>query len=470
MSIVLHIFILSISATWVSADIDVRASVDVKPSICTLGEPLRYIIRINAPADGEIIIGAPPLKLGKFHVRDYNVHLRRTKLRQYVTIKFIIAVYELGQLSVPPPRIQYRDITGRTHRVDIPTASVSVRGVVPPGRAQLRDVKPPLMLPLPWWVYAGIMSGIIGLILVCILIAGFARELWRRKRTPMSISISRTLPHEEAFASLDALKRDNWRDIDHEAFFANLSHTIRHYLARRFGIPALETTTSATVRYTMCVVPDGNSSTLVRDLLRVCDLVKFARYQPDEDTCKRAWEEAWSVVKQTAPHDMTRMRESSVELDANVSWMPSADDSAMERLRSIAKRETQALLDDKLSLRVMRNDAVLFESEHGGIKPLLDCVQSLGEQLHGATVVDKVIGTAAAKLCIVAGVKRVFAITASEPALAILRHAGIAYFAQMVVPRILNRAGTDLCPFEKLSAQYEEPVKFYEALIAHFSE
>lgn len=117
-----------------------------------------------------------------------------------------------------------------------------------------------------------------------------------------------------------------------------------------------------------------------------------------------------------------------------------------------------------MALIVEKDGRTLFESSASGLRAWLTCIAKWGDELHGATATDKIVGVAAAKLCLVAGVVEVFAETASASALTLLADAGVPAQAQQVVSNILNRDGSDVCPMEKLSASIPEPQAFYAAI------
>ncbi len=116
-----------------------------------------------------------------------------------------------------------------------------------------------------------------------------------------------------------------------------------------------------------------------------------------------------------------------------------------------------------MALIVEKDGRLLFESSSSGLQAWLVCIAECGDDLRGATAIDKIVGVAAAKLCLVAGVAEVFVETASEPALRLLTDAGVAAQAQHVVPNILNRDGSDVCPMERFSESIPDAQKFYEA-------
>ncbi len=86
-----------------------------------------------------------------------------------------------------------------------------------------------------------------------------------------------------------------------------------------------------------------------------------------------------------------------------------------------------------------------------GIKDLYTLYTTDLELLCGASVADKVVGRAAAALMILGGVKQLYTDTISELALEILSTSQIEVTYAQVVPHIINRTKTDLCPLESLT-------------------
>lgn len=86
-----------------------------------------------------------------------------------------------------------------------------------------------------------------------------------------------------------------------------------------------------------------------------------------------------------------------------------------------------------------------------GVADLYALLHSQPELLKGANVADKVIGKGAAALMCLGGVERVYTDVLSRPALELFaasRVEDVVY--DHLVPGIINRAGTGLCPVETL--------------------
>ncbi len=85
-----------------------------------------------------------------------------------------------------------------------------------------------------------------------------------------------------------------------------------------------------------------------------------------------------------------------------------------------------------------------------GVTDLYGLLKNEPDFLNGASVADKVVGRAAAALLIMGKAAWVYAGRISEPALDLLRRAGVETGFGQVVPYIRNRDDTGICPLEAI--------------------
>jgi hypothetical protein len=85
-----------------------------------------------------------------------------------------------------------------------------------------------------------------------------------------------------------------------------------------------------------------------------------------------------------------------------------------------------------------------------GVKDLMHLLKDEPQLLDGAFVADKVVGKGAAALITLGKVSEVYAVLISRPALTLLQGANVTVNYDTLVDNIINRAGTDICPVEKL--------------------
>ncbi len=128
------------------------------------------------------------------------------------------------------------------------------------------------------------------------------------------------------------------------------------------------------------------------------------------------------------------------------------------------------LIEEDLSLVIVKKGKALFETQKQGITGFLEAIERLDKNLIAASVADKIIGVAAAMLCVYAGVASVFALTISEEGIKVLGDNNIAYRFEKTVPNILNRDKKDVCPFEKLAMNSVSPEEAYVKLKSFASQ
>ncbi|MBR5812639.1 MAG: DUF1893 domain-containing protein [Alistipes sp.] len=85
-----------------------------------------------------------------------------------------------------------------------------------------------------------------------------------------------------------------------------------------------------------------------------------------------------------------------------------------------------------------------------GVKDLYDILSTQPELLRGAFIADKVVGKGAAALMILGGIDSLYTDTISEAALELFARYNIEVKYDKLVPHIINRAGTGMCPVESL--------------------
>lgn len=122
------------------------------------------------------------------------------------------------------------------------------------------------------------------------------------------------------------------------------------------------------------------------------------------------------------------------------------------------------LMQKGLSIWVEKDGKTIFQSHESMLKPLYDCLNEYPNEMKGAIVIDKIVGLAAAYLCILGKVNKVITPVASETAKDILEQYKITLYASEIIPYIINRDKTGMCPMEKMALKSASPRDFYNQL------
>lgn len=122
------------------------------------------------------------------------------------------------------------------------------------------------------------------------------------------------------------------------------------------------------------------------------------------------------------------------------------------------------LKEKNFNLVIVKNGRTVFETESKGIRGLLHVIEKLGRDLIGSSVADRIVGRAAAMLCVYSKAASVFAVTISEEGIKVLEDNKVFYRFENCVPNIFNQKGTNICPFEKLVLGLTKPEEAYKKL------
>jgi hypothetical protein len=124
----------------------------------------------------------------------------------------------------------------------------------------------------------------------------------------------------------------------------------------------------------------------------------------------------------------------------------------------IAKNE---LYEENLTLAIVKNGAVLFETRSHRISGFLEAVETLGGKLEGAAVADRVVGKAVAFLCVYAKIRAVYAAVLSRKAHAVLKKNRINCEWNDLVDNVLDVNKKGVCPFENAAVGISDAGEAY---------
>lgn len=270
-------------------------SVQLAPNGPTVGDPVEATITLEVPADlvdtprfpawgktwgeAEIVKADPPVRI-------------TSKVWQQ---KLTLAAFKTGPVALPPVQIAIPRQAG-TVRVATPDGlAIAVQSVIPQNETNPKPKPPAAMRRLPlgerfWWTVAALSS-------LCLLGIWL---IWLQKRRNPSAAAARPAlgPFEELAAEIDGLRAEPSMLAVH----TRLSFALRRYLGRRLPFPAVESTTSDIQRQLLSRRMPGPLVRQMVELLRACDLVKFARHEVGETQALERVETARRIAGELEAH------------------------------------------------------------------------------------------------------------------------------------------------------------------------
>lgn len=175
----------------------------------------------------------------------------------------------------------------------------------------IHDIKPVEEVPfslfdwLPdyWWAW------LLGLLLIAAGIWAY-HKYYKKGINPLKPSKKRLPPYEEAMINLQNLKAAQlWQKGQEKEYFTGLTDILRVYIDRRFGINAVEMTSSQIID----TLKKNDETKAVNEqlemILEVADIVKFANARPLADDNEVAYQRAVNFVEATKPVEQLEKKE-----------------------------------------------------------------------------------------------------------------------------------------------------------------
>ena len=169
----------------------------------------------------------------------------------------------------------------------------------------ITDIKGIYRAPIWWW---GIIRWI--LLVLALALAGvgmhYLIEYIKRHhalQTEDAAPMEPLRPAEVvALEKLDAIREEKiWQKGQVKEYHTQLTDVIREYIARRFQVSSVEQTSDETLRDIRPLLTDKGLYQSLAEMLRLADLVKFAKWTTTPDENENALRTAYHFVQQTTP-------------------------------------------------------------------------------------------------------------------------------------------------------------------------
>lgn len=262
----------------------------------TVGDQIEAVVTLRV--DPSTLAGAPRFPVWSAFWGDAEVLQKHEPVqveeegtavwRQRLTV----AAFRTGRIELPPVEVAV-PLRDRTVKVRTPATALTVRSVLPAGEESpaLKPPAAPRQLPIGapfWWTLAA----------SSLVLALLAWMLWRRRRAEgAEEEPARPLlpPFDELLGELDRLAAEPSVLRLH----TRLSLALRAYLGRSLGFAAAESTTSEIHRSLLARRMPGPLVRQLVELLRACDLVKFARQEAGEERARERLAVARQLGRET---------------------------------------------------------------------------------------------------------------------------------------------------------------------------
>lgn len=280
--------------------------IEIETSISTstlIGDIINY--KINIEYSPKILINEtnPISTLQNFEIKDYSFSPPKKKnlfsnkiIKKY---SYKISTFTKGQFKVYGVEINYK-FQDQNLSFKIPDINITVKGLFDENKKNSKLNKNKMFdIKNLEKIYS---KKIIISIIIFIIIFGplvIYYFLFYRKKLEL-ISKKNLLPHEIAFSKLKFLKETPLVSSNEiKIFYITLSEILREYLENRYNIEILEKTTMEIFQELKKIGFQKKDAIELRDVMSEMDLVKFAKYIPENELINQHLNFVYDYVDKT---------------------------------------------------------------------------------------------------------------------------------------------------------------------------
>ena len=300
--------ILSVAMAWfagpggfasalAAGPVTVRSSINPSETL-RAGHELEFTIVVTFPDSVQVDEVVWPARWGSWDVVESSTsdQLTSNPGETSRTIRVLLRPVELGRLRMPAVPIFYStdSKTGKPEAekpsgtarqfVETKLLTVEVESPVKPEDLSLKSLESnnSLLSPRRHWSFWVV------LVLAATVIAGLIWSAWRAHRKKKAAPLVET-PQEWATRELEKLLASNLAQTNVKEFYINLTDIIRTFIERTTLINAPELTTEEFLRrISLGNVFSDVERLKLKSFLEQADMVKFARYEPQEDLVRQS--------------------------------------------------------------------------------------------------------------------------------------------------------------------------------------
>jgi len=303
----IYLFLFLVSALNYGQGLRVKASTDTTEY--KVGDAINYTLTIEY--DKKIGIIPPQIKDSLKGVDILQVLppvTTENNDKRTTVIKAVVSRYDSCVVTIPPIAIKYKLLTKPDEKLSSQDTTLktllsypvtfSVHLLKVNTQAEIKDVKNPESIPYDWRLI------VLWILLALMLIGGgWYLYQWNRKRKAGLANIPKKIilpPHVEALNALKELElKQLWQKGMVKEYHSEITEIIRSYFEKKFNLPALELTTTEVNLQLSQRKGAENIIDIANEFLNNADLVKFAKFKPENSVNAEMMKQAVEIVNRT---------------------------------------------------------------------------------------------------------------------------------------------------------------------------
>lgn len=301
--IILLIVILSSCYTIQAEDIIVTPKLSTDTNNVLIGDRIKLLLELECNKKLKVVMPVIPDTIGAVEVLHKSAIDTITEGNKYrFSQQLEVTCFDSGAYIIPPFVFMYEKSGFNTL---FPAATDSIflyfYTVEVDTSQAIKDIKGPIEEPITFDEYIGYI--IAGLVFILIFVAAWIfLKRYRQRPAKPKYQYDPKIPADVfAKAELEKLEKEKlWQAGFVKQYYIRLTDILRLYLQRQLDFQALEMTTDEILDAIQKGSIAHNNIALLEFILRVADLVKFAKGIPLPDENARCLSDAYQIVENIA--------------------------------------------------------------------------------------------------------------------------------------------------------------------------
>jgi len=291
MKYILSLFILIFTTLTFAQDEHVSVSLNVAKNKIEIGEPLEVTLSIEYPISYNIKKIVLPLitdsaKLGKdieiWETQtpfDTLLENNKGEFIKHYEQHFTIATFKKGIIDLNPIYALFDNDTVISNALIITTEVAELEE-----NAQLKNIKPLIEDPFTIWekIWLGILEYWLFILLAVLIPLVTLIVYLILKNRPEKVEVKEIIAlNIRVLGKLDKIEQEKlWQNNKTKAYYSEVTNVVRQYLSERYQISTFEKTSSEILNQLKLKPISRDQFVQLERLLRLADLVKFAKTAP----------------------------------------------------------------------------------------------------------------------------------------------------------------------------------------------
>ena len=259
-------------------------SASLDTAVLRIGEQVELLLSIDLPTDapagmvnwpvfGDTLINQLEV------VRKGPVDSVQDAAGLHLTQRIFLTSFDTGHWAIPP----FTFVVSGSPQETSPLL-IEVRNVALDDPKFQRPAKTIYEVPfsIGYWIRAHLVELLAGLGALVLIIAGLFYLTRKRKTVPAPVVEAPMEPvHLRTLRSLRELDASRlWQQGEHKAYHSRITDLLRSYIEERYQVPAMESSTDELLQELGVSPMNNEQRTHLENMLRLADLVKFAKAKP----------------------------------------------------------------------------------------------------------------------------------------------------------------------------------------------